>query len=544
MARRFYAFILIALSINSVWGKSTFSSDSLLDQLQAINSENKLLKLTEWNKSFGQKSIEELLKKLVSVQTTAADSAEAFMLAGEFYSEEKKQGKALGLFEKSLEILRKQNSDTKMFQSLFAIASTLSKGNNYKEAEKFAQTSFSISEKSGNLKNQLSSATLLQEITEKNGSIKQALYWQKKITTISGQINSFHQQISDSLMQKEGDSLIYKTKMFNAEASDVFHDSSIHTIQDSKWKWLSGVLALLLVATFLFMLSQQKSNTQTLNSSVLEPSISDVEIASMSASESIAENKQKTQFDEEDYAPLFQASLLSDFGPYRHLIPENFILFLPKEKLSGDFYFVTENKNKLTVATADCAGHGLKGAFLCAAWLTMLKECIQLQKISKPHEILNCLSEKHHALMEQIAHYDRIDNTMDIALISLNLHKMKLRFSGACNHLAVVSSEGKLQEYSGDNVPLSYAVSQNHLYTDTTIAVNEGDSIYLFTDGFYDQIGGDKLSKFKRVNFYNLLAEASQLPFDEQSSFLQSVFENWRGNNDQMDDVLVIGIKI
>ncbi|MCL4856043.1 MAG: SpoIIE family protein phosphatase, partial [Flavobacteriales bacterium] len=223
-------------------------------------------------------------------------------------------------------------------------------------------------------------------------------------------------------------------------------------------------------------------------------------------------------------------------------LPPHFILFKPKDIVSGDFYWALEKENHLYLAAADCTGHGVPGALLTMLGNSFLNEINAVDKLLTPAEILNKLRDKIISELNQTGKDGETTDGMDISLIRLNLKTNELHWAGANNPLYIINS-GELLELKPDKQPIGY----NYKMTDFTnhqINLNKNDYVAIFTDGFADQFGGPKGKKYKYNTFKNKLLEIYQLPLDEQKKLLSNEFEIWRGNLQQVDDVCVIGLRL
>jgi serine phosphatase RsbU (regulator of sigma subunit) len=249
------------------------------------------------------------------------------------------------------------------------------------------------------------------------------------------------------------------------------------------------------------------------------------------------------------YALRIQNAVLPNEQTIRGTIPgEFFVMFKPKDIVSGDFFFVDRRGDWTLVAVADCTGHGVPGAFVSMLCISLLNEIVKQQEITRADIILNELRDKViHSLQQKGIQGEQMDG-MDISLLLINNKTLKCHWSGANNPLYVVSSKSnKLEELKPDKRPIAIYPDMRE-FTNHEIVANRGDVFYLFTDGYSDQFGGERGKKFMSRNFKNLLAENSHKPMTEQGEILHSTMENWKYANgsdfEQIDDITVLGIKI
>ncbi len=282
-----------------------------------------------------------------------------------------------------------------------------------------------------------------------------------------------------------------------------------------------------------------------------------------------------------DYAKRIQQSILPDQTILSDFISDAFVFFKPRDVVSGDFYWWTHMKmdNELVIAVSDCTGHGVPGAFMSMLGISFLREIVTKEYVSHPGVILRKLRKEIIHALKQKDEYGGQKDGMDMALVSINLDTLKLQFAGANNPLYIIKPviknrhredavRGDLSNESTTNnqqIPTLTAVAQNDDYkfyeikpdkmpiaiyermdkfTNHKIQLQKGDRLYLFSDGFADQFGGPKGKKFKYKPFKQLLLDNAGKPMEEQKNILEKVFTGWKGENEQVDDVTIVGIKI
>jgi serine phosphatase RsbU (regulator of sigma subunit)/PBP1b-binding outer membrane lipoprotein LpoB len=249
------------------------------------------------------------------------------------------------------------------------------------------------------------------------------------------------------------------------------------------------------------------------------------------------------------YALRIQNAVLPNEQTIRGTIPGDFfVMYKPKDIVSGDFFFVDRRGDWTLVAVADCTGHGVPGAFVSMLCISLLNEIVKQQEITRADIILNELRDKVIDSLQQKGIQGEQMDGMDISLLLINNKTYKCHWSGANNPLYIVSSKSnKLEEVKPDKRPISIYPDMRE-FTNHEISANRGDIFYLFTDGYSDQFGGERGKKFMSRNFKNLLAENAHKPMTEQGKILDSAIENWKYGNgadfEQIDDITVLGIQI
>jgi len=255
----------------------------------------------------------------------------------------------------------------------------------------------------------------------------------------------------------------------------------------------------------------------------------------------ISEQKQDIT-DSIEYAYRIQSAIFPTHDDIKLIINEYFILYKPRDIVSGDFYWVGKQNEKLIILAADCTGHGVPGAFMSMLGIAFLNEIVNKEIITRPSEILNKLRDKIIKALKQKGKIGEQRDGMDVAVITIDLENKILKFAGANNPLYLIRNN-ELIEQKGNKMPVSIYYKMDG-FTTHEIPINKGDNIYIFTDGYADQFGGPKGKKFKYKAFKELLRNNANKPMNEQKEILDKTLINWQGKNSQIDDILIIGIKI
>jgi ligand-binding sensor domain-containing protein/serine phosphatase RsbU (regulator of sigma subunit) len=239
------------------------------------------------------------------------------------------------------------------------------------------------------------------------------------------------------------------------------------------------------------------------------------------------------------YAERIQAAML----PPENYFNDTFVLFLPKDIVSGDFYWMHDSGFKQYIAAVDCTGHGVPGAFMSIIGHNSLNKIVRESGITRPSDILDHLNiEVVHALLQRSE--KAVRDGMDISLISYDILEHTVEYAGAFQPLYHVR-EGKITIYRPDRFPVGMIDGQaRKSFTNHKVDVRPGDMLYIFTDGFADQFGGENDKKFKTINIRALLAGVYMLPVEEQKQLLEKAIREWMGELPQVDDILFIGTRV
>ncbi len=249
------------------------------------------------------------------------------------------------------------------------------------------------------------------------------------------------------------------------------------------------------------------------------------------------------------YAQRIQEAMLPSEDLVRTLFPENFILYRPKEILSGDFYWVSEAttnyKEQIAMAAVvDCTGHGVPAALMGMIANNYLRICEHEPTVNRPSEALDFINVGVSNTLRQEYSNSKIRDGMDMVFIAVDYSKKVLHFAGAKNPIYIIR-KGELTEYKGNKHPIGAFVGEEMLkFTNLSIPIEKDDCVYLFSDGFADQFGGPKGKKFLYKRFKEILLQNCLLPMVEQHEKLVKVFDDWKGSLEQIDDVCVMGIRI
>jgi len=245
------------------------------------------------------------------------------------------------------------------------------------------------------------------------------------------------------------------------------------------------------------------------------------------------------------YAQQLQETILPDDLYVRECFPDSFILFKPKDIVSGDFYFFNRQEHLIIFAVADCTGHGIPGALLSTIGYGILDQAVNEIKLTDPSYILYHLYSKIHRFLRNDAEEKGMSDDMDVILCILDIRTNILSYSGVKNPLYHLT-KGELIEYRARNSPEDFNKVEERMFSSEKIQLNTGDTIYLCSDGYVDQFGGKNHKKFQSGRFKILLKSICEFSMPEQSDKLYEEIEQWRDENyeDQTDDILVIGIRI
>ena len=435
---------------------------------------------------------------------------------GELYNLKKDYWKAINYFEQSLEISEESNIKSLMKSAYEGLADAYSALGKYQEAYNFHKKYFSINESIYNEKN----AQIINEMSARFESEKK----EKEIELLNQQNELQNQKL------RTGNIII-----------------------------ISSIVGLLLLLGLVFVIwkgLREKNKANTLlaaqNQEIVEQT-------------KVIERKNKDITDSIVYAKRIQDAILPPDEMVKSTLSDSFILFKPKDIVSGDFYWyfdrVVDNQKIVLISAVDCTGHGVPGAFMSIVGYNALNKAVSEQKLIEPSQILNSLNRHISSTLRQDVKNTGVRDGMDMALSVLNLETLELNFSGANNplwiirenlntedfsHLEVVKfHEDQLVEVKPDKQAIGYTGLEVKSFTNNKIQLKKGDLLYMFSDGYQDQFGGEKGKKFKSNQLRNLLLSIKNKSMEAQKEVLENTMTNWMGEeHEQVDDIIVIGIRV
>ena len=322
--------------------------------------------------------------------------------------------------------------------------------------------------------------------------------------------------------QKRKDSIQNVNIILEEKNKSLIKDEQIKADANKRMFLYSGIGVLLLLSGIAFWSFYQKKK--------------DNEI--ITHQKHVVEEKNKDIMDSVNYAQRIQSAILPPKKVVKKHLEDSFILYLPKDIVAGDFYWLETINNMVLFAVADCTGHGVPGAMVSVIGNNALNRSVREHGLSDPGKILD--RSRAILIQEFEKSEEEVKDGMDIALCTLRGNE--LSFAGANNPLWILRN-GELLETRGDSQPIG-KFDHSKPFNTHEFELQKGDTIYIFSDGFADQFGGEKGKKFKKLNFKKLLLSLEGKPMDEQCKVIQETFDNWKGKIEQVDDVCVMGVRV
>ncbi|MFN5416888.1 MAG: tetratricopeptide repeat protein [Flavobacteriia bacterium] len=452
------------------------------------------------------------------------------------YESEKKSKKAIEYYQKSIDAVKKYNPDD--ISSLATAYSNI--GNTYQNVGDFNSA----------ILNQSEALEIFKKLEDKKSEADVLFN-----LSIAYQKLNMLAESNEYMMQY----VILQDTLVNQDTRQTIHDLSIKyesekkeqqnkiLEKDNEKKQLSIYFALaglsLVFVILLIIFRNNRIKAKTNKKLEEQNTLIEAQKETLEEQHFLLEEKSKEITDSIKYAERIQGAILPPDQKWNYILPNSFVLNKPKDILSGDFYWIAETESHIFVAAADCTGHGVPGALISIVNFNLLNKAVLERSLETPSEILDAVNIWLTESLNQTDSESQIKDGMDISLISINKKNGQIIYSGANNPLYLFSGN-ELIETKADKFPVgAYINEEIRNFTNKEIVAKFGDTIYLFSDGFADQFGGEKGKKYKYSQFKEALFKAKDLPIEKQKEFLHKEYRNWRGKYEQTDDILVIGIK-
>jgi CheY-like chemotaxis protein len=285
---------------------------------------------------------------------------------------------------------------------------------------------------------------------------------------------------------------------------------------------------------------QEKEKLILFQNEMLEQQVAERTVQVIHQKELI-EVKNKEILDSIHYAKRLQEAILAPPKRIKTFLPQSFILYQPKDIISGDFYWMGASGDLVLVVAADCTGHGVAGALMSMLGISLLNQIVNEKGITSPSLISDQLHSSVVAALKQTENDSH--HSMDIAICLVNLKKNEVQYAGANRPLWIVRNN-EIETIRPDKIPIGGLYAERGPSFLNAVQLNSNDTFYIFTDGYADQFGGNEGKKLMTKKFKEILLSVQDMNMNEQEIYLRDYFESWKGENEQVDDVLVIGIRI
>ncbi|GIV30296.1 MAG: hypothetical protein KatS3mg028_1362 [Bacteroidia bacterium] len=403
----------------------------------------------------------------------------------------------------------------------------------YSKAEEYLKQAEQLNRELGTIYYLKDVCISLSELYEHQMKYKDALFYYKEYTRANDSLNS--EQNRKALQTME---LKYQYEKEQAiREKEHQKQLAIQRKEKERQKVISYAIGsgLVLVLIFSLVIFNRLQITRK-QKRIIEEQKQQVELQKQ-----LVEQKNKEITDSIIYAKRIQEAILPSESKWQALLPDSFVFYLPKDIVAGDFYWLEETDDYIFVAAADCTGHGVPGAMVSVVCSNALTKSVLEEKIFETDKILNRTKE---IVTEKLSASEKhIQDGMDVVLVRISKkNRQQIQFSGANRPLLIVGSEG-IREIKGDKQPVGLD-DRSGLFTAKELELKPGEEIFMYTDGYSDQFGGEKGKKMGNRRFKEILQEIYSLTCQEQKAKISEYFTVWKQSGEQLDDVTVVGIKV
>lgn len=468
--------------------------------------------------------------KIYEEEQSELDISFCLISIGIIYFDQSNYSTALEYYNKALKIDEKLENKKEMATCLYNIAILYNQVNEYKLAELNFNKAMALSLETNDPDVLRLCYEGLSKVYKNTGDYKNAYENHVKFKQLTDSIfnEENSKQLGDIKTNFEVGKIETELKA-KAEAREM-----ISSEERKRQRFIIyGIVVILIVALFFSFFLYKRYRLTNQQKKIIELKSKETE-----AQKTIIEEHQKETIDSINYAKRIQLALLANEELIGKHFPKHFVVFSPKDIVSGDFYWAAEHNNKFYLAVCDSTGHGVPGAFMSLLNIGFLNEAIKEKDISQPHEVLNFVRRR---LIETIGNDGQQDG-MDGILICVNNASETISYSAANNAPLLIRNK-EVIELPKDKMPVGKG-EKTESFSQHSIEVQLGDSLYLYTDGYGDQFGGPKGKKFKNTQLLETLSICSELSLEDQKEIISEKFNNWKGELEQVDDVCLIGIKI
>lgn len=427
---------------------------------------------------------------------------------------------AIKLYNESIALNRDVGNLIYVAGNLINLGETYLALSDYESADKYLTDALKIAKKIGAKSNAVSALSILSDVYAATGkldksvqSLKQLIVIKDSITQEVNRLNSKGMNALYLMEKQEREILILKQK---DQLSQLKLTRQRNMIISSIIIIFGGLLLII------YIMYQRKQKNKY---------IAQIELQNKSIRDSI------------NYAQKIQSAILPDITLLNEKFNDHFILFKPRDVVSGDFYWFTQKQNQVFIVTADSTGHGVPGALMSMLGIAYLNEIVNTGNINEPHLILNKLREQVVSQLNQSGRLGESKDGMELSLFAINVENNTLKFSGANNPLYIIRNH-ELIQLKADKIPIGFHPKMHKSFTTQTFKLQKGDCVYSTSDGYADQFSGSDGTKFLIKNFKQLLLAINHKPMAQQQKILDEKLESWRGQSEQIDDIIVMGIRI
>ncbi|MBI5218687.1 MAG: tetratricopeptide repeat protein [Bacteroidia bacterium] len=501
----------------------------------------------------------EYFNKAIDILEAAKDKkgiAICFNNIGSIYKDQRNYNKGLEYFLKALGKFEELAAKEEISVVCANIADLNNKMKKYNEGIKYGEKSLYIARETGSWENQRFAYEKLSDSYKGLENFKEAMKNYELCTKYNDSIFDKEKNKQYEEMESKYQNEKKKKEIELLNKNKALQQTEIKQQKTQKYAFIGGFLLMLVLAVVIFKSYRDKRKANILLAEQKKEIEEKNEELNQQNAEIAAQRDHIAQINEDitdsiHYAQKIQKAVLPSVETEEQLVAPHqiFILYKPKDIVSGDFYFITRRKHWLLIAVADCTGHGVPGAFMSMLGVSFLNEIVAREDIMTASHVLDVLRQNIIRSLQQKGVMGEQKDGMDIVFVALNTDTLEMQYAGANNPLYIVETGHvpSLQEIRPDKMPVGIFECMND-FTNQTLKLQKDDIIYLMSDGYQDQFGGPKFKKFMSKNLKQLLMDNYHKPLSEQKEILDKTIEHWKNGYDviykQTDDITILGIKI
>ena len=582
--------LYISISSNLFSQDNIQSTNDLESQAAKFEKEGNSLELARCQVKLGflyreknniPKSIDYFLKALKINETLGNINAIKVINSnlGILYAEADNYDQALVYLKKSLELNEKMGKRPDILADLVNIAQVLQNLKKYSESSEIANKAAGMAQELSEMVSLKNCYAIMSENYEKLGNQPKAKEYFELAANIKSQLQKAELKKYESRTQQAEEEVSYKNMEIQTKESKIRQISreqqltlellrkqkELNELKDKELQAkerfqkaerrntrqiIQSLVVILILVTisllFIFkQLREKKKAYDLLEKSNLQVIKQKEEIENQ---HEIVISQKKKITDSIYYAKRIQNAVLTPISIVEKSIPESFIFYHPRDIVSGDFYYISEKDGIVIIGAADCTGHGVPGAFMSMLGMAYLNEIISKYSLTnqihslQANEVLNQLREQVIVSLHQSGKPEEPKDGMDMALCIFDIKNKQMQYAGAHNPVFIIRN-GEPMLLAADKMSIGIYRDTDVAFTNHLINLEDGDNIYLYSDGYYDQFGGPRGSKMLSANFRRYLLEIHNRPMAEQRKLVEEYFKKWKGRNDQLDDVMVVGLR-
>ena len=472
---------------------------------------------------------EKYFREALQLATAIDESAQmafCYNSLGRLYLATYKYDLSIEYNEKAIQIAKEYQFENREIDAYISMGECYIIKSDYASAKKYSLLALEKSQSNCLLENTKLAAHLLYRLYTYEGDYKNALRMHELYLDTKEKIGNEEEVKKFAALEYQGKEDLLKIEQEKKNA--VFEAEKLKKEEEFKHQrtiLIAVSFGLILLIGLAFIIFRSLQQNKKANKIITEQ-------------KHLVEEKQKEIIDSINYAKRIQYTLLAHNELLKENLNDHFVYFNPKDIVSGDFYWATKHKDKFYLAVCDSTGHGVPGAFMSLLNISFLNEAITERGIEQPNEILNYVRERLTTSVSKEGQKDGFDGI----LLCIDKSKNNIQYAAA-NNAPLIINNGEFKELPKDRMPVGVGERKEN-FTLHTIEVIEGDMLYLYTDGYADQFGGERGKKFKYKPLNEMLAKNSETTLSEQSTLLSEKFNNWKGSLEQVDDVLIVGIRL